>query len=92
MTQTPLPADGFTLVRQALTKYTDTPAAQIELTTALADIDIDSLTLAELLFELEDRLGVSIAETSTLPTLVSELVTLVEPYLGATGVDPKTSP
>jgi hypothetical protein len=50
------------------------------------------LTLAELLFELEDRLGVSIAETSTLPTLVSELVTLVEPYLGATGVGPQSSP
>jgi acyl carrier protein len=89
MTQSLLPADAFTLVRQALTKYTETPEAHIERTTTLADIDIDSLTLAELLFELEDRLGVSMAETATLPTLVSELVDLVEPYLAASSAGPK---
>ncbi len=75
--------DALTLVRQALTKYTDTPPESIEMSTVLADIEVDSLTLAELLFELEDRLGVTIEETKELPRQVSELVAMVEPYLPA---------
>ena len=84
MTETATTA--LNLVRQALTKYTDTPIDQIQLDTVLADIQIDSLTLAELMFELEDRLGVSMAEAPTLPKQVADLIALVEPYLSqATG-------
>lgn len=69
------------LVRQALGRYTDASPQEIQMDTALADIQIDSLTLAELLFELEDQLGTTLSETSTLPVHVSDLVTLVSPYL-----------
>lgn len=74
-------AYALNLVRQALSHYTDAPINNIQLDTALADIQIDSLTLAELLFELEDRLGTSISETSTLPKHVSDLVELILPCI-----------
>lgn len=74
-------AYALNLVRNALSKYTDTPLDQILPDTKLADIQIDSLTLAELLFELEDQLGVTMAEPPSLPQSVADLLTLVDPYL-----------
>ncbi len=74
-------AIGLNLVRQALVRYSDTPSDQIQLDTVLADIQVDSLTLAELLFELEDRLNTTIADATEVPKLVSDVVTLILPYL-----------
>jgi acyl carrier protein len=83
--------DALRLVREALAKYTETPAQAIQMDTVLVDIEIDSLTLAELLFELEDRLGVTIEETKELPRLVGELVAMVEPHLPiADGANPSS--
>lgn len=72
---------ALNLVRQALSRYTDTSSDQIQLASSLADLDVDSLTLAELLFELEDHLGTSIPETTAAPKLISDIVTLIEPYI-----------
>jgi acyl carrier protein len=72
---------GLGLVRQALARYTDTPVERIELDTVLADIQIDSLTLAELLFELEDRLGKDLSDTHEIPRRVSDVVALIVPHL-----------
>ena len=69
------------VVRQALARYTEVPAADIHMETSLQDISIDSLTLAELLFELEDAVGVTLAEVEKLPQFVSELVAMIEPHL-----------
>ncbi len=69
------------LVRDALSHYTETPPAEILPDTALADIGIDSLTLAELLFELEDRLGTTISETTALPQKISDVIELISPYI-----------
>jgi len=77
--------DALSLVREALARYTDAPTDQIQMDSALADLQIDSLTLAELMFELEDRLGTSISETGTVPKLISDLVAIVEPLLPAQG-------
>ncbi len=73
---------GLDLVRQALIRYTDTPTEQIQLDSVLADLQIDSLTLAELLFELEDRLCTPIAEATEVPKRVSDVVALILPYIG----------
>jgi acyl carrier protein len=73
--------NALDMVRQALTRYTDTPPDQIHMETSLADLQIDSLTLAELMFELEDRLGTSIDEAETVPSLISDLVAIVTPLL-----------
>ncbi len=74
-------AYALNLVRQALARYTDTPAEQIQPESSLIDLQIDSLTLAELLFELEDRLGATISESTTAPRLISDILMLVEPFI-----------
>lgn len=44
----------------------------------LADLGVDSLMLAELMFEAEDRLGVSIDSHVAIPKSVGEMVALIE--------------
>jgi acyl carrier protein len=68
-------------VHDGLSRYSETPTSQMMLTTTLADVGIDSLALAELLFELEDKLGVSIAQGDVIPKTVQDVVTLIEPYI-----------
>jgi acyl carrier protein len=82
MSMTDKTAYALNLVRQALSRYTDTPADDIQLDSTLPDLQIDSLTLAELLFELEDHLGVTITEATTPPKVISEIVDLILPYIG----------
>lgn len=69
------------LVRQALSRYIDTPPADVTPDDNLKAMGVDSLTLAELLFELEDRLGSPIAETPEVPQTVGDVVTLILPYV-----------
>ena len=72
----------LSVVRQALTRYVDTPSEQILPESVLQDLDVDSLTLAELMFEIEDQLGVSMSDTTSVPKTVADLMTLIEPYVG----------
>lgn len=69
------------LVQQALSQYVDAPVERMTLDAQLQDLQIDSLTLAELLFEIEDRLGVELAETDVIPKTVGDLVRLVQPHI-----------
>lgn len=69
------------LVQKALSQYVDAPTQQMTLDAQLQDLQVDSLTLAELLFEIEDRLGVQMADTATVPKTVGDLVRLVQPYI-----------
>ena len=76
---------ALTLVRESLARYTDTPVADMAMDTVLADIQIDSLTLAELLFELEDQLGTTIPEATEVPKQIGDIVALIEPYVADNG-------
>lgn len=79
-----LPLNGLSaleLVRQALSHYADVAPELIVPEVRLDAIGVDSLTLAELLFELEDQIGLTIPEGRTAPHLVSDIVRLIEPYL-----------
>jgi acyl carrier protein len=49
----------------------------------LADLGVDSLMLAELMFEAEDRLGISISSDQTPPETVADMVALIEKLLTA---------
>lgn len=80
---TDLHTAAFDLVSQALTRYIDLPAHGIQMSSVLKDMGVDSLTLAELLFELEDRIGQQIPDVATQPVLVSDVVALLVPYLAA---------
>ena len=73
---------ALTMVREALANYTDTPASDIHLETTLADLQVDSLTLAELLFALEDHLGTTISDVVQAPKQIAEIVALIEPFIG----------
>ncbi|MBS0542865.1 MAG: acyl carrier protein [Proteobacteria bacterium] len=77
--------DTLELIRGALADYIDTPAENIVPEAALADIGVDSLTLAELLFDLEDKHAVHLGEDIPRPVTVGDLVALVAPYLGGSG-------
>ncbi len=72
---------ALSMVRQALTNYTETPTGDIHLETTLAELQVDSLTLAELLFELEDRLGKTISDVKQVPKDIAAIVELVEPFI-----------
>lgn len=74
-------ATALDVLRQVLGHYSDAPAEKIVPEAELADLQVDSLTLAELLFELEDRIGVPMAEPAELPKRVSDILLLIEPHM-----------
>lgn len=49
----------------------------------LADLGVDSLMLAELMFEAEDRLGISIGSDERVPKTVGDMVSVIERLLAA---------
>jgi acyl carrier protein len=75
-------AAAIELIKKSLNKYIDISSLNITEESLLADIGIDSLTLVELLFEIEDDLGVSIAEQASKPTTILDLIKIIQPYLG----------
>ena len=75
--------DSLSLIRQVIGKYCDAAPEAMVPETTLADLDVDSLSLAEMLFALEDTLGTSIAEPTERPQTVADLQKLVEPFMGA---------
>lgn len=77
----PAHATALDVLRQVLSHYSDAPAEKIVPEAELADLQVDSLTLAELLFELEDRIGVPMAEPAELPRRVSDILRLIEPHM-----------
>lgn len=71
------------LLRHSLGDYVDVEPHQLVPDTELAAIGVDSLTLAELYFGLEDRLGRDMGEPPAVPTHLRDLIALVVPYLPA---------
>lgn len=65
------------MIRAAVTLYTDVPAEKIVPEAALADLDVDSLTFAEVLFALEDASGKEL-DTYGRPATVADLIAMIE--------------
>lgn len=74
---------ALVLLRQVLAQFSDVPPEQVVPDAPLASLEIDSLTAAEMIFELEDRLGVTVADTGVLPVTVADVLALVRPHLDA---------
>ncbi len=68
------------LIRQVIAEYSDAVPEDVVPEAELDALNIDSLTLAEMLFALEDKLGVTMAEPAERPKRVSDLMKLLEPY------------
>lgn len=73
--------DSLTLIREVIGKYCDAAPEAVTPDATLADLEVDSLSLAEMLFTLEDTLGTSIAEPTERPKTVADLQRLVEPFM-----------
>lgn len=56
---------------------------QVVESAVLVDLGVDSLMLAELMFEAEDNLGISIDSDVEIPKTVGEMVTLLDSLLAA---------
>jgi acyl carrier protein len=72
---------SFSLVKEALNRHGGVSLEAIFLESTLEEINIDSLAIAEMMFEFEDNLGVRLSEESPIPKTVSDLVALIEPYI-----------
>ena len=66
------------LIRQLLHERVGTQPDQVVNDALLADLGVDSLMLAELMFEAEDRLGISIDSNVTVPKTVGDMVRLID--------------
>jgi acyl carrier protein len=73
--------EALEFLRNALAEYTETPAAQIVPEAQLSDVGVDSLTLAELIFDLESKYGIDLPDNTARPATVADLVALIAPHL-----------
>jgi len=71
------------LIRQFLHERLGIPHDQVVNDALLADLGVDSLMLAELMFEAEDRLGISIDSSVTIPKTVGNMVQLIDTLLAS---------
>ena len=71
------------LIRQFLHERLGADPALVVNEAPLADLGVDSLMLAELMFEAEDRLGISIGSDVAPPKTVGDMVTLIDALLAA---------
>ena len=77
---TDLDSSSLSLIRHVLAEYSDAATDAVLPEASLDSLGVDSLTLAEMLFALEDRLGVSMPDPTTRPQTVSDLIELIKPY------------
>lgn len=61
------------LIRTFLTDRLGVEPGQVQPAALLADLGVDSLMLAELMFEAEDRLGIEIPSSLTPPRTVADM-------------------
>lgn len=71
------------LIREFLQERLGQTPGQMSDDTPLADLGVDSLMLAELMFEAEDKLGISIESDQTPPTTVGEMVAIIDALVAA---------
>jgi acyl carrier protein len=71
------------LIRQFLHERVGTSPDQVVNEALLTDLGVDSLMLAELMFEAEDRLGITMDSDVVIPKTVGDMVQLIDALLAA---------
>ena len=70
--------DYLTLLREFLHKRENIDPARVTPEASLEELKVDSLLLLELLFEFEDKLGVTIPQDITPPKTIGDLLAIVD--------------
>lgn len=70
--------NAYPLILDTLQNRYDIDTSSVTPETTLETLGVDSLGLVELLFEVEDQLGIAAPRDFASPTTVSDLVTIVE--------------
>ncbi len=76
--------DSRELITKFLVDRAGTDPSLISDDALLVDLGVDSLMLAEMLFDAEDRLNVSISSDAPPPKTVGEMARLIDSYLAQT--------
>jgi acyl carrier protein len=74
--------DELEIVRGFLKDRLNIDPARVTPDARLEELDIDSLMLLELFFELEEKLGISLSQDLPTPKTVGELVVIVKGLSG----------
>jgi acyl carrier protein len=74
----------FQILKDFLQERTEIPAENVTMDATLEELGIDSLTQLELLFEFEEKLGISLPDTDDRPKTIGDLVGFVETLIGTT--------
>jgi len=70
--------ENLTLLSEFLHKRENIDPARVTPEASLEELKVDSLLLLELLFEFEDKLGVTIPQDITPPKTVGDLLAIVD--------------
>ena len=69
--------DSTELIRKFLQERLGVEADKVRPDAVLADLGVDSLMIAELMFEAEDRLDISIENSETVPVTVGDMQKII---------------
>ncbi|WP_288253294.1 phosphopantetheine-binding protein [uncultured Hydrogenophaga sp.] len=70
--------NAIELIRQFLVDRLGVAEAAVVPEAVLGELGVDSLMLAELMFEAEDRLGIEISSDQTPPKTVADMVAVID--------------
>lgn len=70
--------DSIVLIREFLENRLGVAPETVVSEAALSDLGVDSLMMLELMFEFEDRFGVTLSKDLKSPKTVGEMVTLMD--------------
>lgn len=73
--------DSTELIRNFLQERLGVEADKVQPDAVLADLGVDSLMIAELMFEAEDRLDISIENSETVPVTVGDMQKIIDRLL-----------
>ncbi|WP_372590754.1 acyl carrier protein [Guyparkeria sp.] len=72
------------LIRRGIAANTDIDPGLVSIDSRLDEIGIDSFTLLELIFTLEEEMNIELGDDAGTPETVRDLVDILEPYLTET--------
>lgn len=73
--------DSFALIRKFLQERLGIETDQVHGETVLADLGVDSLMIAELMFEAEDQLDITIDSQEKVPVTVGDMQRVIDRLL-----------